>query len=227
MSEVDFLSRVLAGRVTMVGLFHRQFGYSMLPSWTEPFEEAFAGAKQPPPQQRERHGVCEGVLARGRTIGGGKSLRFLDCMGKRHATFIEREHRFCFYWVSFQHGSLFSSLHCLACVSLRCVVSCLVYLVIVMDFVEDVTVVLRVLSSQVCLSCNCRRGRDEGELGRGVRHRDEQQQPVYCHDREVHGQRRIMLTITSQFRLSFLHNRKHAKRERGGPSDGSMWCSSS
>ncbi|CAB1109250.1 unnamed protein product [Ectocarpus sp. CCAP 1310/34] len=41
-SEVDFLSRVLAGRVTMVGLFHRQFGYSMLESWTGPFEKAFA-----------------------------------------------------------------------------------------------------------------------------------------------------------------------------------------
>ncbi|CAN0102652.1 unnamed protein product [Ectocarpus sp. 12 AP-2014] len=41
-SEVDFLSRVLTGRVTMVGLFHRQFGYSMLESWTGPFEEAFA-----------------------------------------------------------------------------------------------------------------------------------------------------------------------------------------
>ncbi|CBJ26874.1 ATP synthase: assembly factor for F1 component [Ectocarpus siliculosus] len=41
-SEVDFLSRVLAGRVTMVGLFHRQFGYSMLESWTGPFEETFA-----------------------------------------------------------------------------------------------------------------------------------------------------------------------------------------
>ncbi|CAM9876177.1 unnamed protein product [Ectocarpus sp. 4 AP-2014] len=41
-SEVDFLSRVLAGRVTMVGLFHRQFGYSMLESWTGPFEAAFA-----------------------------------------------------------------------------------------------------------------------------------------------------------------------------------------
>ncbi|CAN0540934.1 unnamed protein product, partial [Ectocarpus sp. 8 AP-2014] len=40
-SKVDFLSRVLAGRVTMVGLFHRQFGYSMLESWTGPFEEAF------------------------------------------------------------------------------------------------------------------------------------------------------------------------------------------
>lgn len=46
---VDFLSRVLAGRVTMVGLFHRQFGYSMLPSWTEPFEKAF-----PKPGQGER-----------------------------------------------------------------------------------------------------------------------------------------------------------------------------
>ncbi|CAN0140466.1 unnamed protein product, partial [Pylaiella littoralis] len=41
MEGVNFVSRVLAGRVTMVGLFHRQFGYSMLPSWTEPFEEAF------------------------------------------------------------------------------------------------------------------------------------------------------------------------------------------
>eukprot|EP00903_Cladosiphon_okamuranus_P014828 g13731.t3 len=42
--RVDFRSRVLAGRVTMVGLFHRQFGYSMLPTWTKPFEKAF-----PPP----------------------------------------------------------------------------------------------------------------------------------------------------------------------------------
>lgn len=49
---VDFLSRVLAGRVTMVGLFHRQFGYSMLPTWTEPFEKAF-----PQPRQGEREGV--------------------------------------------------------------------------------------------------------------------------------------------------------------------------
>lgn len=43
---VDFLERVLAGRVTMVGLFHRQFGYSMLPSWTEPFEDAFPQPRQ-------------------------------------------------------------------------------------------------------------------------------------------------------------------------------------
>eukprot|EP00752_Nemacystus_decipiens_P014387 g12797.t1 len=43
---VDFLKGVLAGRVTMVGLFHRQFGYSMLPSWTEPFEEAFPSTRQ-------------------------------------------------------------------------------------------------------------------------------------------------------------------------------------
>ncbi|CAM9162164.1 unnamed protein product, partial [Scytosiphon promiscuus] len=53
MTEVDFLSRVLAGRVTMVGLFHRQFGYSMLPSWTEPFEEAFAAEQGQ--RQRQRH----------------------------------------------------------------------------------------------------------------------------------------------------------------------------
>ena len=39
-AEVVFPGR-LDGRVTMVGLFHRQFGYSMLPSWIEPFEEAF------------------------------------------------------------------------------------------------------------------------------------------------------------------------------------------
>ncbi|CAM9915819.1 unnamed protein product, partial [Hapterophycus canaliculatus] len=59
MSEVDFLSRVLAGRVTMVGLFHRQFGYSMLPSWTEPFEEAFAAPQQSQQQgQRQPHGTA-------------------------------------------------------------------------------------------------------------------------------------------------------------------------
>lgn len=57
MEGVNFVSRVLAGRVTMVGLFHRQFGYSMLPSWTEPFEEAFEQ-----PGQSER-GVCVCVLA--------------------------------------------------------------------------------------------------------------------------------------------------------------------
>lgn len=39
-ADVDFPSR-LKGRVTLVGLFHRQFGYNMLPTWTEPFEEAF------------------------------------------------------------------------------------------------------------------------------------------------------------------------------------------
>ena len=39
-AEVVFPGR-LDGRVTMIGLFHRQFGYSMLSSWMEPFEEAF------------------------------------------------------------------------------------------------------------------------------------------------------------------------------------------
>lgn len=59
MTEVDFLSRVLVGRVTMVGLFHRQFGYSMLPTWTEPFEEAFAAEQQQQQkQQPQRHGAC-------------------------------------------------------------------------------------------------------------------------------------------------------------------------
>lgn len=38
--DVKFPER-LKDRVTLVGLFHRQFGYSMLPSWTEPFEKAF------------------------------------------------------------------------------------------------------------------------------------------------------------------------------------------
>lgn len=39
-ADVEFPSR-LKGRVTLVGLFHRQFGYNMLPTWTEPFEKAF------------------------------------------------------------------------------------------------------------------------------------------------------------------------------------------
>lgn len=37
---VEFPGR-LKERVTLVGVFHRQFGYSMLPTWLEPFEEAF------------------------------------------------------------------------------------------------------------------------------------------------------------------------------------------
>lgn len=41
--EMEFPAR-LRQRVTMVGLFHRQFGYSMLPSWTEPFDEAFGAS---------------------------------------------------------------------------------------------------------------------------------------------------------------------------------------
>ncbi|CAN0522858.1 unnamed protein product, partial [Scytosiphon promiscuus] len=48
-TEVAFPGR-LDGRVTMVGLFHRQFGYSMLSSWMEPFEQAFSA----PGEQRWR-----------------------------------------------------------------------------------------------------------------------------------------------------------------------------
>lgn len=38
--EVEFPQR-LKERVTMVCLFHKQFGYSMTSSWVQPFEEAF------------------------------------------------------------------------------------------------------------------------------------------------------------------------------------------
>lgn len=58
-------------RVTLVGVFHRQFGFTMLPTWVEPLEEAFGGPGEGDAAQSRRSPARAGhghvTQAQGRT----------------------------------------------------------------------------------------------------------------------------------------------------------------
>ncbi|CAM9227179.1 unnamed protein product [Choristocarpus tenellus] len=62
--QAKFPARLIGG-VTLVGLYHRQFGYEMLPTWSEPFEEEFR-----PPNRSTEAGVASAARDEGKRKGG-------------------------------------------------------------------------------------------------------------------------------------------------------------